>query len=289
MNPLCCDYAVLGGDMRQVFLAQELAKKQTACHFALCAPPKPNENLLPLSSLEAAAGCSGIIICPIPLCRDAGFLNQAGAKERIPLTHLLSLLYPGQQFFAGCIPNDFACAAREKNVAIFDFMQDAELSYAGAAATAEGAICEAMQKSPLNLRHSKCAVLGYGKCGRAIAGALSRMPCFVAAAALPEEEIAQASLIAEYAVSLDTFFSQIGEYDFIFNTIPAKILTGEILSRAKPSVTILDIASAPGGVDFDAAARLMLNASSCPGLPGRYSPLSSALAILKSIKKFERR
>ena len=51
----------------------------------------------------------------------------------------------------------------------------------------------------------------------------------------------------------------------------------------KKHVTIIDIASAPGGVDFAAAARLNLSAFLCPGLPGKYAPVSSAQAIADTI------
>jgi dipicolinate synthase subunit A len=52
-------------------------------------------------------------------------------------------------------------------------------------------------------------------------------------------------------------------------------------------VTIIDIASAPGGVDFSAAQKMGISAFLCSGLPGKYAPASSASAIQKIIEKKE--
>ena len=291
MNPFHYDYAVIGGDLRQVYLLSELAKKKySLCHYALCQPPKqcfPAKHFAAMTSLEAAVTGSGHIICPIPLSKDKELLNQSGIKKNLPLKLLLSLLMPGQYFFAGCISDAFRKEALKKSVLCFDFMKDSELSYFNTIATAEGVICEAIKASPVNLHKSKCAVLGYGKCGRILTDDLKRMFCYVTAVSACEEERAQAALSADKALDLKSFFLCIGEYDFIFNTIPSVILTKEVLMHVNPQTRILDIASAPGGVDFTAAKELNIPAVCCPGLPGKYAPLSSARAILRCIEKFK--
>lgn len=45
----------------------------------------------------------------------------------------------------------------------------------------------------------------------------------------------------------------IHEFDIIFNTVPAMILNEEILKNVKKDALIIDLASKPGGVDFEAA------------------------------------
>lgn len=292
MTPFRYDYAVIGGDLRQHYLLKELSKEnQSLCHYALCQPVKqlsPTGQLPAQTSLENAVNHSRHIICPVPLSKNHDFLNQSGVKKNISLKQLLSSLMPGQRFFAGCIPESFRQEAIEKNVQVFDFMEDLELSYFNTVATAEGVICEAIKASPVNLHKSRCAVLGFGKCGRILTDDLKRMFCYVTAVSSCREELAQAALSADEALDLKSFFAHIGEYDFIFNTIPAVILTKEALMHADPRTAILDIASSPGGVDFAAAEELQIQAVFCPGLPGKYAPLSSARAIQKCIRKFQR-
>ena len=52
---------------------------------------------------------------------------------------------------------------------------------------------------------------------------------------------------------LDNLKYHIHEFDIIFNTIPSLILNDEILTKVKKDALIIDLASKPGGIDFDAA------------------------------------
>lgn len=288
MTPYHYDYAVIGGDLRQVYLALELAAEhKKVCCYALCQPMNHN-GIQTFSSLEAAVSNSACIICPIPFTKDGMVLNQKAMKGTLPIKQFFKFLKPDHRLYAGCIPKDFYRTASQMNIVLFDFMKEESLSYFNSIATAEGMICEAIQNSPINLHGSKCAVFGYGKCGRTLTEKLSNLSCHVTVVSSDSKELAQAFVFADETCLIKDVSSQIGTYDFIFNTIPSVIFTMELLKKTNESVTILDIASAPGGVDFTAAKELSRNADSYPGLPGKYAPLSSAKAINSTIKKFER-
>lgn len=285
------DYAVIGGDMRQVYLAEELAHHANRiCHYALCAAPDERRlsdasYVTAADSLEEICTASPCVVCPIPLCKSRLYINQSAFEEPLYLSQLLAALKPGQFFFAGCIPADFKTAAEEKGVHVFDLMENQSLPFFNSISTAEGVICEAIQRSPLNLHRSRCAVLGYGKCGSTLAHYLKGMFCRVYVAAAPEEERAQAALIADQTGTLKDFENCAGEFDFVFNTIPAPVVTAETLDKMNRSVVILDIASAPGGIDFIAAKRFGIYAYHCPSLPGKYAPSSSGRVLKETIEK----
>lgn len=285
------DYAVIGGDLRQVYLVEELAHDSNRiCHYGLCGVPErhrcsPASFVAAASSLEEICNASPCILCPIPFSKHGEFLHQSAFDKALPLNLLLSNLKPGQSLFAGCIPKDFRSEAVHMGVHVFDLMSDLPLSYFNTIATAEGAICEAIKQSPINLHQSSCAILGYGKCGKTLAAYLKGMFCHVSVASNQEEECAQASLVTDRAQSLEDFGTCVETFDFIFNTIPSIVITSDLLARMKRTVTIIDIASAPGGVDQKAAKKLGIHALSCPGLPGKYAPSSSARAIKKAIER----
>ena len=67
-----------------------------------------------------------------------------------------------------------------------------------------------------------------------------------------------------------------GKYDIIFNTIPSMILNEERLRLLKREAIIIDLASKPGGVDFEKAKEFGVNARLELGLPGRVAPTTSA-------------
>ena len=72
-------------------------------------------------------------------------------------------------------------------------------------------------------------------------------------------------------------------YDIIFNTIPALILDEEILSNVKKDALIIDLASKPGGVDFEAAKALGVRVIWALSLPGKVAPVSSGAIIKDTI------
>ncbi len=72
--------------------------------------------------------------------------------------------------------------------------------------------------------------------------------------------------------------------DIIFNTVPAPILGRKELSRLKKDCLIIDLASKPGGVDFDFAANLGLRVIWALSLPGKTAPISAGITIGKAIE-----
>lgn len=283
------DFAIIGGDMRQAYLAKELADYGfRVCCYALCKEADSHALLAEssaafTSSLSEACDAS-CIVCPIPLCKNGTSLNQSAQQDDLAVSAVLSYINANQFFFAGCIPNDIQVKATAKGVIVYDLMQDLRLSYFNSIATAEGAICEAIARSPMNLRKSSCAVLGYGKCGKTICQYLTGMLCHVCVISEPESELAEAATVAETTGNFAYFKTAAGQFDFIFNTVPARVIDSDILKNMKRTTMIIDIASAPGGTDFDAANEFQIHSSLCSGLPGKYAPYASAKAIMETIK-----
>ena len=107
MNVSEYDYAVIGGDLRQVYLAAELARAgHSVCQSALCRSPEQilqglDANTIPTFSPEDACRSSSCVICPIPFSKDGIFLNQNRSKKNYPIQQFLLYLAPGQLFLAG--------------------------------------------------------------------------------------------------------------------------------------------------------------------------------------------
>ena len=77
---------------------------------------------------------------------------------------------------------------------------------------------------------------------------------------------------------------EIGEYDVIFNTAPELLLTEPVLRALRPGARVVDLASRPGGVDWEWARALEIKAVQALALPGVLTPVSGALAIRKEIE-----
>lgn len=77
--------------------------------------------------------------------------------------------------------------------------------------------------------------------------------------------------------------SHIHEFDIIFNTVPALILNEQLLKNVKKDVLIIDLASKPGGVDFDAAKENRIRVIWALSLPGKIAPVTSGAIIKDTI------
>lgn len=225
-------------------------------------------------SLRRAAAHAGSIIGPTPFSRLGEIVEPA---------RLLPLLRPGQKLFGGSIPEQVQRQAEAAGAVVYDFMQMEEVALKNTIATAEGAVCEAVSLSPLNIRDSRCLILGFGRCGKTLGETLLGLKARVTACDRDQERLALAQILGCACLQASPPAPILSSFDFIFNTIPAPVLDSSLLSRVKPGAVIIDIASAPGGTDFAACSRLGIPARLCPGLPGRYSPASSAKILYQAV------
>ena len=87
-------------------------------------------------------------------------------------------------------------------------------------------------------------------------------------------------------VALENLDKGLNEYDIIFNTIPTLMLDEKRLKKVKKECVIIDLASVPGGIDFDMAKNLGIKTIWSLGLPGKVAPLTSANYIKDILKKY---
>jgi hypothetical protein len=96
-----------------------------------------------------------------------------------------------------------------------------------------------------------------------------------------ESDLAWASLAGAEAVKLNE--GSIRElkngYDIIFNTAPAYLFFEDFLREMDGETLIVDLASAPGGVDVSAAKRCGAKVLWAASLPGKYAPISAGELI----------
>lgn len=283
MNCENYDFSIIGGDMRQVYMANELINRNfsvttygldhsllnTSCHLA--------------KNLEDALYSGQIIITPIPISKDRIHIQSLKTQPDLAIDQLCNLLLPTHKLYGGCFTADLKNYCSSHNIFCYDLMEQEEVILFNSIATAEGALAEAITNSNINLHGSSCLITGYGRCARTLANKLKNLCGHMDIAARSPE-----ALIAAYTDSFDTitFYElkdKIGQYDYIFNSVPALVITSELLDLTKPNTIIIDIASAPGGVDYTYAKEISRNARLCLGLPGKYAPNSSATFLINHI------
>lgn len=280
---------IIGGDLRQSYMAKILYDKGLDVVVYAIDQTNLDVRCKKARSLKEALNLGDIIIGPVPITRDQTHILSKEEKKDLKITILLEELHRDQIFIGGNIPVNLSQNCNEKNIPYFDFMKDENIAILNSIATAEGTILEAIRYSTMNLHGSKCLVLGYGKCATVIAKKLSSLDARVCVCARRLESLSSAQSFGYDGIILDELKDHISQFDYIINTIPDVVLTKELLEQLSLETTIIDIASSPGGVDYNYTKEKKLNAHLCLGLPGKVAPKTSANilvdAILKIIKK----
>lgn len=140
-----------------------------------------------------------------------------------------------------------------------------------------------MEATERTIHGSKCLVVGYGRIGRLLASRLRALGAEVTVSARRYSDLAWITAGGYSCLRTGALAGTLGQFDLIFNTVPALIFDAERLRELKEDCVLLDLASQPGGVDFAAAKELGRRALAAPGLPGKVAPQSAAAAIRDSI------
>lgn len=149
--------------------------------------------------------------------------------------------------------------------------------------TAEGAIQIALEELPITLQGCRTLVLGYGRLGRTLAPRLTALGAKVSVAARKWSDLAwieAAGCTAEHSGELRGWLCA---FDLIINTIPSRLLGEEALAELKPGCLVIDLASKPGGVDWEAARRLGVRTVWALSLPGKVAPVTAGKSIRSTI------
>lgn len=277
---------LIGGDLRQHWLARHLAEEGQEVHCYGLDPqllPKDQDNLTIEPNLQTIPTEEAIILLPLPLQNKDGNLSAPFHPEPLSLEEVFASLNTKQLLFGGQVKPPVQAMAKEYRLQLYDYFAREELAIANAVPTAEGCIQIAMERLPVTLQDARILILGYGKVASATAQRLGALGAklTIAARRFPQLEQARAD-----GFNTDRISQLVGGlccYDCIINTVPAPILGEAELEDMDPSCPVIDLASLPGGVDLMAAQRLERTVIPALSLPGKVAPATASLAILRSI------
>lgn len=254
----------LGTDKRSKYLKELFLKDE-----------KENSPILVVNNIEEA----DIIVTPIPFSKDRVHITG----ESINILDLLSRC-TGKLVIGGAL-NAHISEFKEYNVNYIDLMELDSIAYLNAIPTAEGAIYKAMEYTETTIHGSNVLVLGFGRCGKILADKLKGLNANVFCEARNKKDLAHIKALGYNVVELNNMEAVLKDMDVIFSTIPAKILDKEKLKHIKKDAVIIDLASAPGSVDYDECVNLGLDAHLELGLPAKVAPKSAASYLKEEIDR----
>lgn len=273
-------FAVIGGDYRYKFLSEILSDDGYVVNVyanKYCAD----------DGLENTMKNADAVIAPIPFSKDDTNVYMEGCIA-VTIEELIDnmLRYNIKNIICGVISKSSRRKFEASNIKYLDLFDMEEVAIKNATPTAEGAIMTAIQESSKVLFKSKALVIGYGRCGKILAQMLKGIGADVSVTFRKKADEAYINAYGMTAVNIKNIDDSINKYDFIFNTAPAIVLGSETLKRVNKECVIIDLAQAPGGLDYNYARGLNLKAIYCPGLPGRIAPYTAAEVLKSAIIDF---
>ena len=196
---------------------------------------------------------------------------------------LIEALWPGQLLIGGGLQEETVTAALRGGLRVADLLRQPALAVGNAALTAEGAIGRLIEQSERALWGGRVLVLGWGRIGRILALRLSALGAQVTVAARSARDRAMAEALGCAAADYAGLDAVLGDFDFIVNTVPARVLTEGMLCLIRPDALLLELASPPGGFDRMLAQNIGLHAVAAPGLPGETAPEAAALLLRQAV------
>lgn len=268
--------AIVGGDRRYLYLSGTLAGMgYEVYHLFVPAADAQSVQAKTGNYKELLPLCGGVIL-PMPVSRDGIRLNTPLWMEDVFMTDCFKYIARSTPVVGGLVTPYVAAAGNSCGVTIVDLLETEELAVRNALPTAEGAVQLAMEETPSTIFGANCIIAGYGRISRILARMLRALGANVTVTSRKSDHMAW--ITSEGYRSWPT--ARLGEIasegDIFFNTIPAAVFTREILYQMHPGALVIDLASMPGGTDFESAKKLGIQAIHALSLPGKVAPKSAA-------------
>lgn len=279
--------AVLGGDRREVEAARLfiLGGAETR---VIGLPQEPGlEKATQAETLEEAVTGVEVVVGPVLGLDDEGYLHVLPGQPRLCLTQeVINRIPRGALFFIGKARPWLEDWCRQGGIRLVEFREMDDFAILNSIPSAEGAIQMAMERLPITIHGCQAFVLGLGRTGLTLARTLAALGARVTVVARKQADLARAYEMGCRPVEFHHLGEFVGEAEVVFNTVPALVLQEPVLSRARKGAVIIDLASAPGGTDFEAAHRLGLDAVLAPGLPGKVAPRTAGKIIADLVSRW---
>ncbi len=274
-------FGIIGGDKRQLFLAQSLLADGFNVILAGFGRLR-EQGFANLSGTEAAVLYSDAVILPLPSVRADKSVNAPLSERSIFFSDGELEVLREKPVFAAMRDRLIRAYPKLEDGEVFDYAARDDFAILNAVPTAEGAVETAMREYEGTVFGSRSLVVGFGRIGKLLAKLLSALGSEVTVCARKPSDFAYIEALG-YRVKNTSSLSLIHGYDLVFNTVPAMIFDETLLQNTDKSTLVIDLASLPGGVDFESARRLGIDARRALSLPGKCAPKSAGEIIKKTV------
>ncbi|MBR3121530.1 dipicolinic acid synthetase subunit A [Oceanobacillus profundus] len=267
--------AVIGGDARYLELIRQL-KTLPDTTLMLVGFDKLEQgftgsNQMDFEELEPSK--LDAIILPITGTDMSGNIETVFSDKQIQIEKSwFKKLKSNTLVFTGITNEYLTSATTAANIDLVPLLDRDDVAIYNSIPTAEGAIMMAFEETDYTIHSSRVVVVGFGRVGNTVANKFSALGAKVSVCARSIRDLARITEMGLHAIPLEKLSDHTHDCDLLINTIPAPIVTKDVIQNLPPNGIIIDLASKPGGTDFDFAEKRGIKAILARSLPGIVAP-----------------
>ena len=265
-----------GQDRRMSYAAQRLAKtaKVYSCGLTGACP-----EVIPLSSPAELPRAADLLLLPMM----KGSSTVASDSGRLTMAELAQAAKPGAVAAGGLMSDALLEELSALGLRAVDYFRSEELQIKNALLTAEGALSVIASQSEEAIYGMPVLIVGWGRVAKACARLLSACGARVTVSARSSAALAEAGCFGCGTLPMPDIACRADSFRVMVNTVPAPVITAEIIRRTQRNCLIVDLASKPGGTDASACALHGVSFVHALSLPGKYAPKTAGEIIAETV------
>ena len=281
--------AVIGGDARYLELIRQLQILPNTT-IILVGFDKIEQGFTGLKQVDfndLDVGKLDVVILPITGTNNKGKVEIVFSDQYIQLTKKwFQQLKKSSIVFTGTTNDYLNATTKEAGISLLPLLDRDDVAIYNSIPTAEGTIMMAMEHTDYTLHSSRVFVTGFGRVGHTVANKFSALGAKVSVSASSIRDLARITEMGLTAIPLENLSEYTSECDVLINTIPAQVINKQTIQQLPAHSIIIDLASKPGGTDFDYAEQRGIKAILAKSLPGIVAPKTAGKILADVIKQF---
>lgn len=277
------NFLIAGGDLRQVYTAKALSQEYNVYALGLSKNHINTDKINLIENIDDVPYEVDHIILPLPVSQDGEYINAPFSNRKIAASELIPHIKNGGIVFGGKFDDASQKIFINSGIETIDYFDREELNVLNAVPTAEGAVQIAMEETASTIYGQNILITGFGRISKVLIKILNGMGANVTVTARKYSDLAWAEIYGCKSVHTSSLHECIDKFDIIFNTVPAVLFDEYMLNKLRKDTLMIDLASKPGGVDFDIAGKLGLKVIWALSLPGKVAPVSSGEIIAGTV------
>lgn len=263
--------AIVGGDRRE----QEIARcaQATGAQVRAYGFPWPEGGIAGVILASDAPEClkdADLALFPIPGIAPDGALFAPAAPERIvPSRAMLASMRQPAHIILGWADKNLKAHCEALGIGIHEYEWDDDLMLLRGPAIVEGMLKVIVENTDITIHRANVCLVGQGTIGSLATRTLYALGARVRVVARNAVQRAAAYTVGAESYDFPEIAEAMRDCDILISSVPAQVVTADMLGRLPKHTLLVDLAAPPGGIDRDAASRMGLKFVWARGLGSR--------------------